>query len=98
ALRERLGGAVLGVGEVDTALAVDDEVVGGVEALALVLRGQDAAVLAVGAVGGDGAAAHLAGDDLALGVDRQAVGLVGLFAEDGQRAVGRQLVDALVGD
>src|SRR5262245_59024577 len=53
ALGQGLGGPELGVGEVDAALPVDDEVVGRVEALAVVPAGHYAAGLTVRADGGD---------------------------------------------
>ena len=41
---------------------------------------------------------HLAGNDFAFGIDHQAVGPVGLLAEDRQLAVRIDLVNSLIGD
>ena len=85
-LRQRHRRAELRVGEVDAALFVDDQVVGGVEPLALVLGREDPPLSAVGTVGGDLARVHFTRDDLALGVDHEAVRHVRLLAEDAQLA------------
>jgi len=90
------------VGEPDVALRIDDDVVGDVEALALERVGEDGES-AVGLVAHDAAGVFggsaFASVEAALGVEREAVRAVGVFAPDGD-AVRRRVVthDAAVLD
>ena len=105
---EALGEAVGGVGEVDRAGGVNGDVVGAVEPLPLVVVG-DGPLAPAGREPADAAVAMLAGDEVALTVEREAVAaaLVAVGAgagEAGRLEVGRQpfpllpAIDPVAGD
>ena len=82
------------IGEVDATGLVQHQVVRSVEPLALVTVGQRLHLLG-GDVDFDQPAIHFAGDDVALGVEHQPVGVLGWFEEHGHRARRIHLVNPL---
>ena len=91
--------AVVGIGEINTALAVDPKVVRLVELFAVVALGQRAGVRAVGGVGGHALGQALTGVKAAVLGEEQAVGPLGFLGKRREFPVGdRPFVDAVVRD
>jgi hypothetical protein len=84
---------VFGVGEVDAAVPIDHEIIGSVEAFAVVALGQNLAKLAARTHRDHTARAALAGDQRAIEREHQAVGAAAARAHGAHFAVCTQAVD-----